>query len=1016
MNLSRLQLLSAVLTLLTPASAFSLESVWIEGEDAASTDFNNHSWYTGEQVNYELLSPGTLEPTVSSGAWNAHYSSGGSTAEAEWDFSVSEGGAYDLWLRVSAYRVEQWVSIDSGTPWYLDLDHQMREYINLISPSIDIRAIGWVHAGEVLLDAGPHTLTTGLEHHDGWAENPQVHGGVDAFCVSNDVNWAPVGALSPDSLSAMSAGPDSWFVYSPGEPAYAPESILDLSDLVDAPAGTHGPVQSVDGEFVFEDGTPVRFWGVGAQPQGTDVLNEHQAEFYRSYGINLARIHPLQNLIGLWTTEPVTGARIIDPDLLDPFDRWFAALKEQGIYMVWSPFWPHWVTADDGVPSALWDELRTAEESSRRPPPHGENARDTYGYVSFVEELQASEWAWVEALLTHENPYTGMRYVDDPALAILEVHNEDSIFFHAPLNPLADGSVPALTARLQQMWMDWLTARYADDAALLAAWGPQGSGSRTGDSLSNPAMGIYGAWEMAAEGPQMNSSERARIGDFIRFLADTQRSYYATREQQLRDLGFRGATVSTAWQAGGPAATAANIWTDDAMSAIDRHRYAGGGEGGHGIIAGTVSTFSHLDQPGTGILEVAFEQVEDKPLILTEWTQSAPNEWKAEIAPLYALYGMGLHGWDGSLHFTASRPWMRSGWPSTGSYVSETPHYMGQFPALARAIHEGHVEQGGIAAARRLDRDQIFAGFDALTQPLDTGGWNPAAGETSLVVPPEVFGIGRISLKIEDGQQPSERADWDNYWDEDAGTVTSMTGELLWNYGERFVEVRADKTQGLIGFAGGRSHVLPALEIDLDTPFASLLVTSLDGRSLDESSHMLVTALARDRQLGAGYNADGSVLEAVGGPPLLLEPVEATLTFTKAVLTSVHPVDFNGVPRSEALPLTGSSIRIDGSYQTFYYEIRTEAEPPVGDDDDSTETPGDDDDSAAAPGDDDTSGDDDDASQAEGCAGCAASVVSATEPGSGLLFLFVLTLVVRRRSLRSVDLSDSLHCYPRASP
>ncbi len=987
--------LLCLLTLLCAVPAHAVESVWVEGEDAASSDFNNHSWYTGNQVNYELLSPGTLEPVVTPGAWNAHYSNGGSTAEAEWDFSVSEGGSYDLWLRVSSYRVEQWVSIDSGTPWYLDLDHEAREYINLISPSIDIRAIAWVHAGELLLDAGPHTLTSGLEHHAGWADNPQVHGAVDAFCVSNDANWTPVGGLSPEASAGIEAGPSEWFVYSPGEPAYAPESILDLSDLVDAPAGTHGPVQSVGGEFVFEDGTPVRFWGVGAHPPGTEALNERQARFYRSYGINLARIHPLQNLIGLWTTDPATGQRVIDPELLDPFDRWFAALKEQGVYMIWSPFWPHWVSADEGVPSALWDELRTAEESSRRAPPHGENARDTYGYVSFVEELQQSEWAWMEALLTHENPYTGLRYVDDPALAILEIHNEDSIFFHAPLNPLADGSVPALTARLQQMWMEWLAERYSDDVELLAAWGPQGSGSRAGDSLSNPSMGVYGAWEMDAEGPQMNSSERARMGDFIRFLADTQRGYYTTREQQLRDLGFRGATVSTAWKAGGEAATAANIWTDDAMSAIDRHRYAGGGEGGHGIRPGTVSTFSHLDQPGTGILQVAFEQVEDKPLILTEWTQSPPNEWKAEIAPLYALYGMGLHGWDGSLHFSGGRAWMRSGWPGMGSYVSETPHYMGQFPALARAIHQGHVSQAGIAAARRLSRDQVFAGFDALTQPLAEGGWDPASGETSLVVPPEVFGIGRISLKIEDDQQPSERSNWGEYWDPALGTVTAMTGELVWNYGERFVEIRTDKTQGLVGFAGGGAHLLPALEIEVDTPFVSLLVTSLDGHSLIESSHMLVTALARDRQLGAAYSADGATLEAVGGPPLLLEPVEATLTFDKAVLTSVRPVNFNGVPRDEEIPFTGSSVRIDGSYQTFYYEVRTTAEPPPGDDDDATEPPGDDD----SAGDDDDDDDDDD-SVAAGCAGCESSLAGAPEPGAGLLLLFVLAVAVGRR-LRS---------------
>jgi len=43
------------------------------------------------------------------------------------------------------------------------------------------------------------------------------------------------------------------------------------------------------------------------------------------------------------------------------------------------------------------------------------------------------------------------------------------------------------------MWMEWLAGRYSDDSALLAAWGPEGSGSRAGDSLSNAAMGVYGA-------------------------------------------------------------------------------------------------------------------------------------------------------------------------------------------------------------------------------------------------------------------------------------------------------------------------------------------------------------------------------------------------------------------------------------------------------------------------------------------------------------------------------------------
>jgi hypothetical protein len=59
-------------------------------------------------------------------------------------------------------------------------------------------------------------------------------------------------------------------------------------------------------------------------------------------------------------------------------------------------------------------------------------------------------------------------------------------------------------------------------------------------------MPIYGAWEMPADGPAMNKAEKARMGDFIRFLAEIQRGYFARRVAELREASFRGVTVTTA--------------------------------------------------------------------------------------------------------------------------------------------------------------------------------------------------------------------------------------------------------------------------------------------------------------------------------------------------------------------------------------------------------------------------------------------------------------------------------------
>ena len=137
---------------------------------------------------------------------------------------------------------------------------------------------------------------------------------------------------------------------------------------------------------------------------------------------------------------------------------------------------------------------------------------------------------------------------------------------------------------------------------------------------------------------------------------------------------------------------------------IDRHNYFGGGAGGHGIAEGKVNNASHLATPGGGIFTVGMKQVESKPFCVTEWTQSPPNQWKAECAPLFAFYGMGLQGWDASFHFAQSGTRLGDGWARMTSYATDAPAYIGQFPALAFAIRHGHVKEAPTVAARRLSR------------------------------------------------------------------------------------------------------------------------------------------------------------------------------------------------------------------------------------------------------------------------------------------------------------------------
>jgi uncharacterized protein (TIGR03382 family) len=109
--------------------------------------------------------------------------------------------------------------------------------------------------------------------------------------------------------------------------------------------------------------------------------------------------------------------------------------------------------------------------------------------------------------------------------------------------------------------------------------------------------------------------------------------------------------------------------------------------------------------------------------------------------------------------------------------------------------------------------------------------------------------------------------------------------------------------------------------VNVTTPFVSMLFTPLDNLPLVDSEHILVTALARDKQTGSEYNADASQLLKTGGPPLLLEPVQATITFKGGTVTSAQSVDIYGVPTGREIERDGNTVTIDGRYATYYYQV-----------------------------------------------------------------------------------------------
>ncbi len=205
------------------------------------------------------------------------------------------------------------------------------------------------------------------------------------------------------------------------------DSLLDLRFLNDRVAGEKGFIKvNADGDFVYPDGTPVRFWAVNSavgqdsnwsRPQWPEIRSEpslaRHARFLAKRGVNLVRLHASIN-----PTADNSGTNSFSDDRsgehreIDWIRRAVAAYKNEGIYVSISPYW-----AASAKAGRNWGLLA------------GMEGKDCQGSAVFrgeapgcLQRLGAKTVDRAESV--YRNPLAL-----DPAVAIFHVQNEDSLLF-----------------------------------------------------------------------------------------------------------------------------------------------------------------------------------------------------------------------------------------------------------------------------------------------------------------------------------------------------------------------------------------------------------------------------------------------------------------------------------------------------------------------------------------------------------------------------------------------------------
>jgi hypothetical protein len=259
---------------------------------------------------------------------------------------------------------------------------------------------------------------------------------------------------------ACAASDDGMF---PFVPSYdAPDNVVNMSHLLDAPAGRNGRIRVKDGHFVNDKGR-VRLHATnltGPANFPTHEEAERLAARLARFGINCVRLHYFDSSYGTFMlpheqgilVEDFRTRRKFDAERRDRQDYLLAQFKKRGIYVDMNLHVARTLDARDGfAPGTPWANK---------------------GADQFDPRIIEMEKEYARDLLSHVNPYTGMSYLKDPVVAVVELNNEDALW-REYLNGAMDRLGEPYATVFRNQWNDWLLKKYGENDKLQAAWRQQ---------------------------------------------------------------------------------------------------------------------------------------------------------------------------------------------------------------------------------------------------------------------------------------------------------------------------------------------------------------------------------------------------------------------------------------------------------------------------------------------------------------------------------------------------------------
>jgi hypothetical protein len=638
--------------------------------------------------------------------------------------------------------------------------------------------------------------------------------------------------------------------------AAAPGSPADLSFLHDAPAGKDGYIRIQGGHLVKPNGQRIRFWGVHLTDwsRGSVELPPKEdtpmwAATLARYGVNLVRLHFIDAMAPRGIVDSTKNdSRSFDPQQLDRLDFLVAELKKRGIYLDLNLNVGRSYKAGDGV--AGFDQIQWAK-----------------GMTLFDPRLIELQKEYAKNLLTHVNPYTGAEYRNEPAIALVEIVNENGIGlgFSSPRAPFYD-------EELTGQYNAWLKQKYS---AVQLQQLREGAGV----AADAPIPRLKGNQAATAPKVQYNAE--------MAFFMDLEDGFYQDMSRYLRGLGVRQPIIGTA-DHGHSGPSFSMLTSLSKLDILDGHIY-------WNQYVGVYNQPMVNDPLHSTVVQLSRTAFAGKPYTVSETNHPFPNEYASEGIPILAAYG-AFQDWDMIVQYTFEPKKDPSWKPYVGDPfdISLDPVRTSELAAGALMFLRGDVHAARETVARTYSHEQVLeARFLPRTeQPYFTPGF-------PLSLPLE----HEVRIQSLSGP-PTEKVAA-----ADGNPIVSDTKELSWYTSEAktgLVTVETDRTQALIGFVKANHKTLKNLGAEITNDFATIVLASMDDQPLARSGKMLLTTGSRVANTGQKWNAARTNLTNQGGSPTLIEPVTGVVVLrnlTGAKTVRVVALDGSGKPIGD--PISG---------------------------------------------------------------------------------------------------------------